>query len=77
MAMLEWPEFLHFFSAFVDSQQGKELAANLRPLGDLDEQLHLTREAVDCAGQDRVPSFKTLEPIPEILHRAAIENEIL
>ena len=77
MAMLEWPEFLRFFSTFIDSQPGKETAADLRPLADLDQQRQLTREALDCVRQDRAPSFRLLEFIPEILHRASIENDIL
>ena len=77
MAMLEWPEFLRFFSSFVDSAAGKEIASNLRPLQNLDEQLQLSREALDCARQGRVPSLTTLELIPEILHRASIENDVL
>ena len=77
LAMLEWPEFLRFFSAFVDSDPGKELIADLHPSKDLDTQMRLTREALDCARQDHAPSFRTLELIQEVLHRAAIENEIL
>ena len=75
--MLEWPEFLQFYSGYAASPAGKERVLRLQPVESLQEELALSAEALACAQKDQIPSLSTLENLSVLLQRAAIENEIL
>src|SRR5262245_37012296 len=77
LEMLEWPEFLEFYSGFAASPAGRERALRIKPVEDLENVLALSSEALACAQKDQIPALGSLENLNELLQRAAIENQIL
>lgn len=77
LSMLEWPEFLQFYSAFAASPAGREQALLLTPPETLKEELALTSEALGAAMKDQIPALGSLENLTVLLQRAAIANEAL
>lgn len=77
LTMLEWPEFLQFYSTFAASPAGREQALLLKPAESLQEELALSAEALTCAMKDQVPAMGSLENLTTLLQRAAIANEAL
>jgi DNA mismatch repair protein MutS2 len=75
--MLEWPDFLQFYSAYVSSPAGRNRMAQIVPVADLTSELQLSREILDCAKKGILPGFESLENISSMLEKAAIPNQIL
>lgn len=77
LEVLEWPEFLEFYSGFVASPAARARAAAISPSNTPEKELALTREVLDCASHDLMPSLAPLEDITDLLKKSAIENHIL
>ncbi|MCI0613173.1 hypothetical protein L0244_09300, partial [bacterium] len=75
--MLEWPEFLEYFSGFASSAAGRQKILAIQPPEDLKAELETSHEALQCALKDQIPSLSTLENSEELIHKAAIENQIM
>ncbi len=75
--MLEWPEFLNYLSGFAASAPGRQKIQQLRPPEDLKTEIGLTHEALQVAIKDQIPSLQILEDCEQLIHRSAIENQIM
>jgi DNA mismatch repair protein MutS2 len=75
--MLEWPEFLEFYSSYISSPAAREQKRTIVPVDDLPSELLLSREVLDCAKKGLLPRFETLENIRLLLERAAIANQVM
>jgi DNA mismatch repair protein MutS2 len=77
LEVLEWPEFLRFYSGFVASSAAKARAARIVPSDMPEKELALAREVLDAASHDLMPALAPLEDITDLLKKSAIENHIL
>src|SRR5262245_55322310 len=75
--MLEWPDFLQYFSGFASSAAGRQKILALQPPDDLMAELEISHEALQCALKDQIPSLSTLEDSEQLIHKAAIENQVM
>lgn len=75
--MLEWPEFLQYFSGYASSAAGRQKILELQAPEDLKAELEISHEALQCALKDQIPSLSTLENSEELIHKAAIENQVM
>ena len=75
--MLEWPEFLNYLSGFAASVPGQHKIQQMRPPGDLQVEIGLSHEALQIALKDQIPSLQTLEDCEELIHKSAIENQVM
>ena len=75
--MLEWPEFLNYLSGFAASVPGQHKIQQMRPPDDLQVEIGLSHEALQIALKDQIPSLQTLEDCEELIHKSAIENQVM
>src|SRR5262249_9539925 len=75
--MLEWPEFLHFFSRFVTSPAAQSFVSKIVPVENLQAELDVSREVLACDQKESLPSFGAVEDISELLKKTAIQNQIM
>ncbi|HET6267604.1 MAG TPA: endonuclease MutS2 [Acidobacteriota bacterium] len=75
--MLEWPEFLHFFSRFVSSPAAQSFVTKIVPVENLQAELDVSREVLACGQKDSLPSLGAVEDISELLKKTAIQNQIM
>lgn len=75
--MLEWPDFLQFYSVYVSSPAGRARMQQIAPATDLDSELKLSREVLECARKGTLPFFESLENINSLLEKSAIANQVL
>lgn len=75
-AVLEWPEFLRYFSRFVSSPVAREELHRIQPVTDPSAEFEISREALTVAKADQIPTFSTLDTVETILRKTQIENQI-
>ncbi len=75
--MLEWLDFLEYLSGFTVSPAGRQKILAMQPPEDMEAELAVSNEALQCALKDQIPSLSTLENCEDLIHKSAIENQVM